>query len=534
MQIYAKYKENSHYLSLASLYLIPAGLLFSRAILSIGFITFIANWFLEGNFKSKSEMLKLKWPAMLVVLIFFIHLAGMLHTENKAYGLEDLKIKLPLLLPFFYGSSEKISKILNINNLLLTFAISTGLATLAGFLNFQFFFEFQTVDDLKNISLMGQNIMLSWFVNFSIFILANQLFYQRNKNSLLQVFIYLSLLIWLLVFLYLLNSLTGYLTFAVLVVFCLLFILFSGKNKKIIIYGSSALALLIISSVIYIYLLSENFHKTETVDFINIEQYTANGNPYYHNIASQRTENGHFIDIYICDKELEKEWNKVSKLNYRELDNKGQVLSETIYRYLSSKGLRKDSAGLSKLNQNDISFIENGCANYLYINKYSPTARIYNILWQMDKYRKTGNASAQSISQRIEFMKAAKYIIQKNFWFGVGSGDVMDTFHKTLEILSPKLEPQYRNRVHNQYIVEFIALGILGFLIFLILIILPVFYLKIWKNFLFSVFFIIVYCSFFTDNPLETQLGVSLFAFFYSLFSFDILKNKMVKTNEAV
>ncbi len=272
-----------------------------------------------------------------------------------------------------------------------------------------------------------------------------------------------------------------------------------------------------LSILIYINQLINDFYTVEKINFQNLEKFTVNGRAYENNTNSLRTENGHYIDIYICGEELENEWKKQSKLSLTGRDNKNQLLSETLIRYLSSKGFRKDSAGLNQLNQSDIHFIENGCANYKYTSKYSFESRIYNIIWQFNTYKKTGNANAQSISQRMEFLKSAVYIIKHHFWFGVGSGDVMDTFHKTLEEISPQLDARFRNRVHNQYIVEFVTLGVFGFIIFMIIIFYPVLAQKIWKHYLFSIFYLIILISFLTDNPLETQLGVGFFSFYYCM-----------------
>jgi uncharacterized membrane protein len=48
--------------------------------------------------------------AWIVSLIFVIHILGLVHTQNKELGFLELKVKLPLLLPVFYFSSEKLLK----------------------------------------------------------------------------------------------------------------------------------------------------------------------------------------------------------------------------------------------------------------------------------------------------------------------------------------------------------------------------------------------------------------------------------------
>jgi len=520
---YNHYLYISQYIGLLALVLIPVGLLFSRGLLSIGFITFISNWFLEAEFKRKWKLLKTYKLEIIICLVFLIHLIGMIYTHNIEAGLKDLKIKLPLLFPIFLISSNGLLKKLNSNFLILLFAFTTVAASLAGFMRFEYYLDYQTVDDLKDITFMGQNIMLSLFVNFSIFIFYNELYLNwYKKQTYLRIILLLNIL-WLIVFLYLLNSLTGYFTFIVLFLYTFLSLLTTIKRKTVLII----ILIFSLSGIIitlYINNLIVDFYKTEQIDFQNLEKYTKNGRAYNFNTNSKRTENGHYIDIYVNTNELEKEWSKISSMSFSGKDKKGQMLSETLIRYLTSKGLRKDSAAVSQLKKNEINYIENGCANYKYINKYSLESRIYNIIWQINTFKTTGNANAQSISQRIEFFKSAKYIIKQNFWFGVGSGDVMDTFNETLEKISPTLDKSFRNRVHNQYVVEFIALGVIGFLLFLVIIFYPVYKLKIWKYYIFSVFYLIILLSFLTDNPLETQLGVSFFSFFYAILVFKSAK----------
>ncbi|MBN1251133.1 MAG: O-antigen ligase family protein, partial [Bacteroidales bacterium] len=320
--------------------------------------------------------------------------------------------------------------------------------------------------------------------------------------------------------LFILNSLTGYFVFFSIVLINVIYVLIKIKINKFKILIISILMLFILIPVVYTISIINDFYKFEKVDFKNLEKITISGNNYYHNLKSKRKENGNIIDIYICKKELEQEWNKKSELKFNNLDKKNQQLSETIIRYLSSKGLRKDSSGISKLTKKEIKYIENGCANYLYINKFSIKSRIYHIIWQIDTFIKTGNATGQSISQRVEFYKSSISLIKKNFWFGVGTGDVMDESKKELSMIS-SLEKGYRNRVHNQFLVVFTGLGLFGFILFFVFLFYPVLKYKLLNNYLFLNFFTIVLVSFFSVNTLETQLGVSFFSFFYTLLFYN-------------
>lgn len=144
---------------------------------------------------------------------------------------------------------------------------------------------------------------------------------------------------------------------------------------------------------------------------------------------------------------------------------KNQELRTTLIRYLTSKGLRKDSVGLSQLSDQDIKNIENGIANYIYTKRFSIYPKIYEFLWEIEAMKKGVNPGGHSILQRIEYLKTAFSIISKNILFGVGTGDVDDAFKLEYKLSRSKLEPQWQHRTHNQFITFIVTFGIIGFII---------------------------------------------------------------------
>ena len=85
---------------------------------------------------------------------------------------------------------------------------------------------------------------------------------------------------------------------------------------------------------------------------------------------------------------MRNEWNKISNLDYDGRDKMGNKIKYTIIRYLTSKGLRKDSAGIAKLTTEDIHLIEEGKANYIYGRKIAIYPKLYEVIWQIDRFRK--------------------------------------------------------------------------------------------------------------------------------------------------
>ncbi len=142
------------------------------------------------------------------------------------------------------------------------------------------------------------------------------------------------------------------------------------------------------------------------------------------------------------------------------------------------------------------------------------------MFWEFRQYTVTGNPSGHSIMQRLEFFKTAISIIKKNFFIGVGTGDINDHFLQTYEEQKTTLLPERRLRAHNQYLTFFAIFGIIGFLWFIFSLIFPLIFLRKYNSFLYLSFFVIAALSMLTEDTLETQAGVTFFAFFNSLFVF--------------
>jgi hypothetical protein len=517
IQLHAIHSRISTYISAFALAMIAVGLLFSRAMISIGFIAFIGNWILEGKFSEKWKLLKSNKTYVLISLIFFIHLLGLVHTSDLERGLKDIQVKLPLLLPIFYFSSPFYPKKKFIDYLILLFATTVTITTIILFARFEAGDSYLTVEDYNQLSFFGSNIRLSLFVNFSIFSLLWYTLIRRKRVAFYVRLLAIITIAWLIFFLYFLNSFTGYFVFTLLFVYSG-FYSFKSLDKKLFLRLFIGLNAIIVVSLIYTFKqVYRDFYQKDNFSFNELPLKTVNGNYYIHDTLNHRTENGYYIDLYYCPVELEKEWNKRSHLNFLEKDLKNNELSETLKRYLSSKNLPKDSVGISKLDSSEIIYIEKGCANYIYTKKYSFKAKLHVLFWQIDKYIKTGNATNQSLSQRIEYYKVSYYLIRSNFWFGVGSGDLLQESLKQLERMDSKLAKEFWYIVHNQFISVFSTLGLVGFLLFVLAIFSPFVDRKLRSRYLFVAFYIIMILSFLTDNTLETQLGVSFCSFFYCL-----------------
>lgn len=491
----------------------------SRLLLSMSEMGLVFFWFLEGNFKNKIQILKDRPEIIIFTSIFLLHIAGLFYTQNFSYAAKDLRVKLPLLLfPIVIGTSIKLTP-KKIRLILTVFVISIiaktlyGSACLLGITG-------DEISEFQKLAGKFSHIRYALLLNIAAFSMLYYLVFSEIKEKLLNKILFIIAFLWLSFFIFLLHSVTGWVIWTVLFVFSFIKFAFLQKNKLLKILYSGFSFLVIIGITFYLAYSVFRFYKTDKINADKIEKFTKEGNRYKNNFNSEQKENGHFVYLYLCEKELKNEWNKRSNIDYDGKDKKDQLIKFTLFRYLTSKNLRKDKEGISKLTDSDIKNIENGMTNYIFSDKLAVYPKIYEFLWQINRYMSGGNPENQSVSQRLEFLKNGKEIIKRNFWTGVGTGDVKNEFKKQYELSNSRLSEKHRLRAHNQYVTIFIAFGIFGFIWFLAAYLYPGIKLKKFNNYLFLITFIIMTLSMFNEDTLETQMGATVFAFFLSFFLF--------------
>jgi hypothetical protein len=275
----------------------------------------------------------------------------------------------------------------------------------------------------------------------------------------------------------------------------------------------------------------KRFYDIDKNELLNLEPYTLNGNPYRHFPDNKEIENGHHVWIYVCEPELEKEWNRQSHYPYDSLDMKGQPINQTLIRYLSSKGLKKDSAGIQQLSPEDIKLIESGYANYIFANKYGIYQRIYQVIWEIDKFIKTGDANSHSVGQRLGFAACALELIRNNLWFGVGTGDMKAAMVEQSASQNIFFQKDWEGKPHNQYLNFIISFGLVGFCWIILALLYPR-YIEQKKHILPHNFFLGIYfVSMLSIDTFDAHVGISIFAFFYTLFLFYWERDEQRVTN---
>jgi hypothetical protein len=518
-------RESNQTLYHGGLVITAMSLPLSKFGMSVGIIIIGVSWLLRNDWKEKWEILTKRRSLWYLGSLYLLFVIGLLYSSNVEYALHDLRIKLPLLLlPLFVGTSRPLS-IQTRQYILSAFILAVSVTSILGALRL-FGLYGEPVNDLREISLFISHIRFSLEVNLAIFISLYQLLTGWRSLSTSRMLFFVLNLLWLTVFLYLLKSLTGWVVFGVVAAIFLLRE-FRSRARRRSKYGIAILgfAMILLPLLIIGYCL-QRFYNTGEIDFASLPDATVNGNLYSHYTENRQLENANFIWLYLCEEELSREWPKRSEIEYYGLDARSQEIKYTLIRYLASKGLTKDSLGITQLTEADIKAIESGIANHLYLDKWSLYTRIYVVIWQVDTYVKGGNPSGHSVTQRMEYLRAAGRLIGENLLFGVGTGDVQDAFIKQYEADDSLLSEKWRLRAHNQFATFLVSYGIIGFCWIIFAITRLIGLEKRQIGFLEIVFFLIALLSMLNEDTLETHAGVTFISFFLAYFVYSQQNNR--------
>lgn len=493
-----------YYLNITALSILAVGVSLSNVLMSIGTIWIIANWLIELDFKTKLDRFKTNKTLIAISSFFVLMVLSIGWSSDLDYALKDLLIKLPFItIPLVMGTSKPLE------NKIYKFLLYLFLGTLTFTTLFNYIrFNTHTFGDIRQMSFFISHIRLGGLICLAIFLGG----YETIKKEILFWFS-LPILIWLLFYLIQSQTLTAYVLFAFLFITSLFYYLKKSKLKYIllltIIFGS-------ISTGFYI---KNNISITtapQQIDTENLVWYTASRHSYYHDTTATTTENGNLVWLYVCVEECKAEWNKRSSIPYDSTDAKGQPIYGTLFRYMTSKGLRKDSIDFQTLTNEDIKNVEIGRVNYI-VNS-GLKGKINELYLSYLTYQAGGNPNGHSFIQRIEHFKTALHLVKSNWLFGVGIGDVQSAFELQYVTDNSILNPDNRHKSHNQFLTAWISLGILGFILLIYILFSPLFD----KNIQFSVLIVSISLifSFFTQDMIETQAGVTIFALFYSLVNY--------------
>jgi len=504
--------ENSFFISVIILII---SLPFSVALVSIAPFVVLVQSLIIGNWKDKLRILQNDKSLWALVGVFFIYLFGCIFCRDLQAGFYELKKTFFwLFIPLGFALSPRLTN-KKFWILLTVFVCAVTIAAIITSIKIIFPQNFN-ITDVRDASFVA-HISFSLQIIFSVFILWYSALKKVPVLGKINREIILLWSVFLIVFLSLQKSLTGFLAlYGALIVF-LFYLIRSIKNQQRELIAFVALAIIVLTPFVYTGWVAHNYFSIKDVKPAN-NLTSESGNQYSFDFQNKQKENGHYVYWYICNDELEKSWNEISTVKFYEKDASGYYIYTTLIRYMTSKGLRKDAAGVYALTKEDIKNVQSGVTNYIFVDKkYSIYPRIYETLWELDTYFNTGNPNDQSLSQRIEFSKAAFFIIKNHLW-GIGTGNFAIEFDNAYKQIHSQLNEEFRFSVHNQYLSYIVKFGILGFLTIILFIVSAIRMKKQFKNILLIILIILVGLSSLGESTLETHIGLAFFLCYLSLF----------------
>ena len=499
------------------LLMMAVGLTLSPFLMSVAQFWMVGIWIIDGavnkDFKEKWHRFTHNWIALLIVSLYLLHVFGLVYTSDFQYAFKDLRIKLPLLvLPFVLSSMKPLSK--NQFDLVLNvYVLSVFVATCFSFAHY----VRHDYQDVREISHFISHIRFCLQIVFCIFITGYYLLKRQSRwwSKMLEIMLIALFCIQIYIF----ESLSGYVVFCGSIFVTLLYLIRQLRRGRTLLLGTLLFLLVVTAFCGYKFCrMIKPMMCVEKVDFAALPEKTAQGNYYWHDTTFYIAEDGRYIGLYYCQKEMRETWPLRSHLDFNGLTLNGEKLEATLIRYLTSKGLPKDAEGVMALDEQDICNVEQGIPNYNNWIHPGLRARISSTLFEYNLYRHSNNPNGGSLSQRIEYTRASFYLIKEHPIFGIGTGDAPDLYQEAYNELDSPLDLNYRRRAHNQYLSIAVAFGAFGLLLFLAVLLLPFCSNKKCRTYLYSIFLCIILLSMLPEDTIETQAGVTFFAFFEALF----------------
>ena len=486
----------------------------STAYLSLAQMLLVVNWIAAGVLLGTARE---RWraaftrPPVLVFMGFLgLHVLGLLWTDDLKWGGDLVRILLPVLsLGAVLGGSERLSRPA-FRTILLLGAWSVVACALFGAL-----FSQARADDYRGLSLFISHIRLVLMLCLAIVVFvwrgSQGPWWDRLTRALA--------IVWCLYFINRLGSVQGF----VIVGLLGLMLLWRALGPAPYWLRWSVRTVLVVVPVISA---SWVFHEVRSrttpppQDMGFMPRYTVNGEPYIHDVRKVQQQNGHHLWTYLAWGELRRNWPKRSDRSLDAPDDRGHVLWATVVRYMSGKGLAKDSVGVWALTDDDIRRIEQGVPDHLEGQRSMLHERFDEVLFEWQHFLDEGATNGHSMTMRLEYWRTGWAIARLNWPLGVGTGDTQAAFDEAYARMGSNLSPEWRHRAHNEYLTLWISFGVFGLAFALFTWWWPAYVLGAWHNTLFVAWAVIFGISCLTDDTLETQAGATFFALYYALFVF--------------
>lgn len=482
--------------------------------MSIATILLAAWWFVHPGPRRGWDILRKNRPALAILALFAMHLIWLINTHDWESTGKDMRTKLNLLvLAVAIGGVEHNAR--DIARVMFWFSVGLWVAMFTALFNY---FTFPSeVLDMREVVGGISHIRLSLMMVVAI---VAAIYYWPKLNRPWRIYVVVTVFS-LLAFLNFIQAATGIIVLLLVMIFTLFYLVKQSFGNRQTYALGAIIALLILVAVGYAWRYYQSYFVSDEV-MPQEMVYTELGDPYVF-YPSYQVENGRYVFYYIAPDELQNAWNERSNIHLSYDDPDDQGLIARLYRYLTAKGLRKDRQGVMALTDEDIRRVEAGYPTPIYAEFSGLPLRWHVILYSFHVYFNSGDATGLSLFQRFIYWKVASRLITENFWTGTGTGDVRTTFKQAYDRFGIDLEPRFRLRAHNQFLTFFVSFGVWGLMAFVAVFL--IFGHSASGNYLAWGVAIILAASCMTEDTLETQAGVTFFAFFIVLLGQKLTTN---------
>jgi hypothetical protein len=439
--------------------------------MSMGLLLGTLNLLLEADFKNYFRRLSENRLLLFLLLFYGFFWLGLFWTQDLSAGFDLIRKQTSLLLiPLIIGLHAIPSK-RSTKSLITLFLATLVLSSAINEVVYHFFPSAFHLIDIRDMSLFGSHIRYGILIGFGLGFCI-----ERIRLH----WIYGVLSLWFLYYTFDSQVLSGLITVAI-VLFGTLF-LWAYKRRQLVAFaGLISLLLFLVVGI--------GFYLAKPI--------------HYREVCKPQTH------------ELLAAWNKRSALKAPGLDMRQQQLQQTLERYLMSKSGCLNAQAVQQLSPDEISAIEHGVAD-VHEGNGGLVARLFGLRYQLHQ---ATNPSDHSLLERLEYWRTAAALISKNWFIGVGTGDLDAEMQQQYRSEKSLLRLDRRLRPHNYYLTTWLTFGVFGFLLLVLLLVQFIrkqWIEQQWMGLLIGLTFC---CTFFIEDSLETQMGITIFAFFYAFYS---------------
>lgn len=467
---------------------------------------FMAGGFLLFALMDKGYRKEFTKPKVIyfgLAAVFIIHLLWFLPGGDWAYGFRDLKTKIPFLtIPLFFAWAPK--GWFPRQRVLFYFVLAGFVAsTVFSFLLFTHIIPWESIpweiNNFRDLSPLVSHIRLCT-IGVLVFIWGSAIWKQKVVFSLL-------LLIYVLAVFVMLQSLTGF--FILGLGLCLKGLL----NKENWIRYSTLAAGILIGAFLTLKWTDYNKISPDYVHQVNSDT-TALGNLYLPRSFSHQKQNNYPIWEFVNYPELKAAWLDRTGIDTEQKAGNGNRVLGILVRYLTSKGLRKDNEGVQTLSETDIKNIQLGYPFAGFDQMLSINKRLQSSFFEINVFRDGISPNGHSLMLRIKYMEAGYTIWKANPILGVGTCNTNKAFKEYYAGANTQLKEKYQRKAHNQWLTFLLNFGLIGFCLIMGCFLYTLRNIRSY-SFWSVLGLLTLFLTFFWEDTLETQIGVSSFLFFY-------------------